>query len=153
MKDDCRAIGHALLEYVYGELDEAQRVRVDRHLAQCPRCSEDLQGYCDTLTLIDDSTLEPSEELSEHFSNVVVAILARRASDRRTPALRALAAACFAMFVIGNSFHLTLEGLPRMETRPAQFSVPAQVAELDDPLIRELALRNFHASEQLKRTL
>lgn len=153
MKDDCRVIGHALLEYVYGELDEGQRNRVDRHLRECPRCSEDLQGYYDMLALIDDSTLEPSEDLSEHFSNRVTAILRRRASDRRAPVVRALAAACLALFIVGNSFHLTSEGLPKMNRRPAQLSVPAQVAELNDPLILGLALRNLHASAQLNRTL
>jgi anti-sigma factor RsiW len=142
MRDDCRTIGQQLLEYVYRELDETWRLRVERHLDQCPRCRADLENLRSTLELIDEATLEPEEQLSEHFSNVVLALLQRRVADRSWPFARTATAAALLMVFL---FHYGVE-TPRSLTPPPQ--PPRAVAELKelaksmaDPLIEEIAER------------
>lgn len=140
MRDDCRTISQQLLEYVYRELDETWRLRVERHLDQCPRCRQDLENLHSTLDLIDEATLEPEEQLSDHFSNVVLALLQRRIADRSWPFARtAVAAAMLMVFLL----HYGVE-LPRHLTPLPQ--VPYVVTELhelarsmNDPLIEKLA--------------
>lgn len=142
MRDDCRTIGQQLLEYVYRELDETWRLRVERHLDQCPRCRQDLEDLRSTLELIDEATLEPEEQLSEHFSNVVLALLQRRVADRSWPFARtATAAALLVVFML----HYGAEPPRHLTPLPPPSRVVMELKELaktmDDPLIEKLADR------------
>ena len=143
MRDDCRTIGHFFLEYVYRELDEALRFRVDRHLEECPRCREELRELQATLDLIDRSTLEPNERLSENFTSIVMAIVRRRAADRNAPMVKALAAACFALVVT-----VSLLGGPKQRIEAVSAPLPrpdlqALAAGTEDPLVEEIVARQL----------
>ncbi len=142
MRDDCRTIGQQLLEYVYQELDETWRLRVERHLNQCPRCRADLDNLRSTLALIDEATLEPEEQLSEHFSNVVLALLQRRVADRSWPFARtATAAAMLVIFMLHYGVELPRHMTPPLQPHHAVEELHKLARTLDDPLIKELAER------------
>lgn len=142
MRDDCRTIGQQLAEYVYRELDEAWRLRVERHMRECPRCREDLASLERALALIEDVTLEPEEHLSEHFSAVVLAILQRRAADRFHPWTHSAAAAVVALGVFLSSLDRPLNLSPvQAAEHPAVREVRALAKEMEDPLIEEMANR------------
>ena len=142
MRDDCRTIGHHFLEYVYRELDEALRLRVDRHLQDCRRCREDLDGLRETLVLIDESTLEPEEDLSDNFSSIVMAIIQRRAADRRNPAVQLLLAACLALVVGVGLLHGPAGRREAAAAGVPQREIQLLAEELGDPLLGEIARRN-----------
>jgi anti-sigma factor RsiW len=142
MRDDCCSIGQQLAEYVYRELDEAWRLRVERHVRECPRCREDLTSLERTLALIEEVTLEPEEHLSEHFSAVVLAILQRRAADRFHPWRHSAAVAVLALGVFFSSLDRTISLSPVQAAEiPAVREVRVLAKEMEDPLIEELADR------------
>ena len=142
MREDCRTISQQLLEYVYRELDESWRVRVEPHLDQCPRCRGDLENLRSTLAMIDEATLEPEEQLSEHFSNVVLALLQRRIADRSWPFARtATAAAMLMVFFLHYGVEPPRHFNPPPQPSRAVVELKELAKSMDDPLIEELAQR------------
>ncbi|MCB9782173.1 MAG: hypothetical protein H6751_04325 [Candidatus Omnitrophica bacterium] len=142
MKDACKSIGHHFLEHLYGELDEFTERRVVQHLAECKKCGEEIREWKATLDLIDASTLEPDEELSEQFSPIVLSIIQRRMSDRRGPTwATTAAAACLAMAFLAQ-IHFG-EGPRPVETlhRESLPPVVSQVREMEDPLLEQVAMK------------
>jgi predicted anti-sigma-YlaC factor YlaD len=142
VRDDCGVIGQQLLEYLYRELDEAWRLRVDRHLAGCARCREDFEGLQSTLSLIDDSTLEPEENLSDYFSPVVVSLLQRRIADRSKPWAGSVVAALLVIGVFISASNPPGRTLSDPGHGPSEESDLVRLGkELKDPLIEDIADR------------
>ena len=62
MRWRCRPYQPLLVEAVEGTLDDAQRQRLDRHLARCPRCSADVAALRDVPALLQTSIVpDPGE--------------------------------------------------------------------------------------------
>lgn len=140
MREDCRTINLQLLEYVYRELDETWRIRVERHLDQCPRCRQDLEELRSTLELIDEATLEPEEQLSEHFSNIVLALLQRRVAERSWPFARtAVAAGLLVMFLLHYGIELPHHLSPQLPAPHVVTGLHELAKAMNDPLIEKLA--------------
>ncbi len=152
MREDCRAISQQLLEYVYQELDESWRLRVEHHLDQCPRCRADLENLRSTLAMIDEATLEPEEQLSEHFSNVVLALLQRRVADRSWPFARtATAAALLTIFFLHSGIEPPHHLTPTPQLPRAVVELQELAKTMNDPLIEELANRTSELQRGILR--
>lgn len=138
MIDSCRSISQELHEYVYRELDEVSVRRIDKHLAGCPSCRDDLHSLQTTLRLIDDATLEVEECLDEHFSSIVMSLIQRREADRVQPWAVPAVAACLLLALSLFQWR----DLPRPVVPPqAPSPLVVQLNELaeTDPLFAELA--------------
>jgi len=141
MKDSCKTIGHHFLEHLYGELDEFTERRLTRHLEDCMSCREEMAEWRATLDLIDRSTMEPDEELSEQFSPIVMAIVRRRMADRRRPSLATAIAACAAFLLFAQVQSGETKGLGNVEALRETPPIVQQAREMEDPLLEEVVLK------------
>lgn len=88
----CSEVSSSLAEYLYNELDRAQRAPIHDHLAECAECSESLQQMG-----VAKAWLDTAEEPPATAS--VVPVFVRQASElqRRAKLWRRSAAACAAL--------------------------------------------------------
>ena len=75
----CDEIRHALGAYVIGAIDPAERTVVDRHIAACPACRDELAGLAGLPALLGRLTLSEVENLGPNGT-------ARTADDPAEPA-------------------------------------------------------------------
>jgi len=61
----CRKARRLIASYLYEELDERERARVEAHLDGCPRCAEEVASRRETLRLID--SVQEQIEYPDHF--------------------------------------------------------------------------------------
>jgi len=82
----CREFTEFLMQYLDGELAEAQRVVFDQHLAECPSCTGYLQNYRQTIDLTKGAFATDGPLPDDVPPELVRAILAARRSkgDRMT---------------------------------------------------------------------
>jgi len=80
----CRDVVEFLVDYLDHELDPAQRLAFEAHLAECDECVAYIRSYEHTVRL-GKAAFEPLEEPAEkHFpAQLVDAVLAARRRGRR----------------------------------------------------------------------
>jgi anti-sigma factor RsiW len=67
------------MDYLTGELPQAERALFERHLSRCPNCDEYLAQYRATVTAGKEAFADDSEELPEDVpEDLIQAILAAR---------------------------------------------------------------------------
>jgi anti-sigma factor RsiW len=75
----CREIADFLMDYLNGELPEAQRATFEEHLGECPDCVAYLQSYEMTIKLTKSvGEPEPRQPIDEAPEDLIRAILAAR---------------------------------------------------------------------------
>ena len=74
----CRELVDFLMEYLNGELGEAEHETFDRHLAACPTCVDYLESYKTTVRLGQEVCTSTDEVPSDVPSQLIDAILAAR---------------------------------------------------------------------------
>ena len=75
----CREFIEFLMEYLSGEISEAERTRFDKHLAVCPACVAYLKSYQETVKLGKAVFAHPEEPVPEEVpEELVQAILSAR---------------------------------------------------------------------------
>ena len=62
---DCKRKDELLVDFLYGELDEGRRADFERHLAQCPGCTHEIEQMQEVLRVV---RVQPREEPSERVS-------------------------------------------------------------------------------------
>ena len=58
----CNEIKNDLYFYVRNELDISVRVKIEKHIAECPSCRELLEGFSKTLKTVDENIVTVSPE-------------------------------------------------------------------------------------------
>ena len=75
----CRELIDFLMDYLEGELSEAQRQAFEHHLSRCPDCVAYLAAYKDTIQLGKQAFAEQDGDVPEEVPEELVrAILASR---------------------------------------------------------------------------
>jgi anti-sigma factor RsiW len=81
----CQKLVDFLIDYVAGELPEAQRQAFEEHLALCPPCVVYLQTYLQSVEMARKTLLAEQAEAPPLPEKLVQAILAARCSSGPTP--------------------------------------------------------------------
>ena len=86
----CYRTRRLITSYLYGELDEAQRRRLEAHLDRCPRCAKETASRRETLRLI-DSVPDPVD-YPDRFEELLPAMVRGRIElgDARQPFARSI---------------------------------------------------------------
>ena len=74
---NCRTLIEFLMDYLNGELPDAQRAEFEAHLAECPWCVAYLQTYQETVRLgkvvLTDADAPAQEEVPEELIQAILA--------------------------------------------------------------------------------
>jgi len=139
MKSDCNDFAERKWAYLDGTLDEADRVRVDRHLAGCKECrrlAAELEGTWALLDAFDEIEVSPS-----FVSRTLDAVKSREAARGPRRALKRALYAAAAVLLIG---------LGLMLFRPDRDAAPSPQASDAPPLAAEEdLLKNLDLIEDL----
>lgn len=144
----CDVIGEKLGQYVDGELDDADRVAVEKHIASCPDCTATLESYQDIATKLAPvegasvpHELWPSiESRLKPKTDTAVAQTQHRAQTRQRWLSRHAwaVAASLAIVVSLGALIVSLSG-SRVQAAPVDFGKLLDELELDP----RQAFRNF----------
>ncbi|MGV3757746.1 MAG: anti-sigma factor family protein [Verrucomicrobiota bacterium] len=119
------------MDYLYHEAPANERAKLSAHLAACPECRTQVQGWQKTMTSLD--TWQPAIKEAPAFSWL--------------PAIRWAAAA---MLMLGFGFALSQMTAPKMDVAALQAQVRADVtAELKAQMQQNLA--EFNAAQAKQR--
>jgi len=78
----CREVIDVLMEYLSGELSASESAEFERHLADCPDCTEYLRSYEETIKLGKAVFADPEAPVPQDVpEELVQAILASRRQD------------------------------------------------------------------------
>lgn len=80
----CHRASRLIIPYLYGELDEKQRTRLEHHLDGCPRCAAEMATRKETLQLIDKAHREVvyPEQFEQTFPAMVRARIEMDSRER-----------------------------------------------------------------------
>lgn len=137
---DCESINNQLSAYMDGELSPRQAAKVQRHVANCPRCREDLSELQSVRALLSNAThAQPSPgfwtDTLQHIRSVTERPPARRPGAFWLPAR---ATAALAVFTVAC---MVLSQVSRREAPPAPRTIdPAQLVSLHADLRTDLPL-------------
>ncbi|HLO57266.1 MAG TPA: zf-HC2 domain-containing protein [Bacteroidales bacterium] len=100
----CEEIENLLIDYLDNQLDQSQRADVDKHIANCERCSDELKDLKEVLEKMDTEKMElPAETLKINFYHML------HAEIEKAPQVRHLnirlflrIAAAIALFLAGS---------------------------------------------------
>jgi len=166
---------HLLTAYLLGELTEKARLEVEKHLAQCSSCREELSVLRRTISLLAETLGKAPEQFSlEERRRIQIIYAARRARSSRWRYMRAavgvlIAAACFVVLAafLGPSIFVQYREVPksavrfrlreRLPVRPpvgARLDLPAvnaeAPAEAGEGAVREVGVLAGRISEHFE---
>lgn len=160
--DGCDEIRLALGAYVVGAIDPAERTVVERHIAACPACRDELAGLAGLpallgrLTLAEVESLGPGGEAPPVAAEPPAALLrsildeaARRRAQRRRAAVLAVAAAAVVLAGAGTAARAWLSGSGAPAARPTHTSAAAgwqRQVTATDPQTNVTAIVRFSAT-------
>ncbi len=141
-----RHVGDILYEYAAGELGEADRERVEEHLAGCPACAADLLQLRAALTLLQRPVTPPSEERDPAFWTAFANEVESRilAQETRHPSRAAAVRDQIASFVTFNrapllagagAVALVAAAMLLFWPRPAEFRQPDLIVGTGSPAV------------------
>jgi Putative zinc-finger len=164
--DGCDEIRHALGAYVVGAIDPAERTVVERHIAACPACRDELAGLAGLPALLGRLTLAEVEDLGRGGESPPVAAgaaaeppaallrsildeAARRRAHRRRAAVLAVAASAVVLAGAGTAARAWLSGSGAPAARPSHTSAAAgwqRQVTATDPRTNVTAIVRFSAA-------
>jgi predicted anti-sigma-YlaC factor YlaD len=134
--NECKQLRDLLGPYLYGDVTDEERSRVDAHLNACEACREHLDACRSLSAQLPGDLLRPSEAAEARVLQAVQGRIAqhrRRASERlqrRASALRLAAVAATAL-VAGMWIGHRVSGGPRAPTPGMVSSRPSTVEQTD----------------------
>ncbi|HNT33418.1 MAG TPA: anti-sigma factor, partial [bacterium] len=109
-RDKCTEYRELFGQYLYGELPEDERERVESHLRTCPPCQQEIQEYQRVLDLLDNEARQEPATLPEGYlsarlrkAQIPRAVTPLRQRRRRLFYVAGMAAS-FVMGVVAASF-------------------------------------------------
>jgi uncharacterized membrane-anchored protein YhcB (DUF1043 family) len=81
----CEEIENLLIDYLDNQLDQSQREDVEKHLANCERCLDEMKDLKDILGKMDSEKMElPGETLKINFYHMLHAEMAKEEKEKNS---------------------------------------------------------------------
>lgn len=139
----CAELRQTLGVYVLGAIDPAERAELDRHLAGCPGCRDELASLAGLPALLGRVSEEQLYATVLPGSELLDRVLAQAAAERRRARRRVLVAGAAAALVLvlglaGGAAALLRAGTPDASGTPAgpPVAAPAPSVSASDPASR-----------------
>lgn len=146
----CEKVNKKLNDYITGTLGEKEKDRIERHLSDCPICTEELALTREFESLL--NAMEPAEPPAELWDNIKKEIGKTETTPAKislrdyflfpaNPARRFATAFAFIIIITGAGIFFWQSNVPvRESVYPSDYVADHILTSYDDPLSDRIAL-------------